>query len=225
MNNQRTIVLDTETTGFKPDEGHRIVEIGAVELFGFSLGQQFQRYINPERPMPTAAFEVHGLSSRFLANKPLFADIVEEFLAFLGDATLLIHNSDFDMNFINHHLEELGYPKLSNQVIDSVAVARRSFPNQPNTLDALCRRFNIDLSDRTHHGALKDSLLLAEVWIELNGGRQGNLALDGKTSGRLGNSDARGQASHSNMSTPTNLSQTDSNNNQQNQMIASIATA
>lgn len=178
MSNQRYVVLDTETTGFKPAEGHRIVEIGAVELHGFQQGAQYQQYINPERDVPVASFQVHGLSEKFLKNKPLFAEVVHEFLQFIGDATLLIHNSDFDMNFINHHLAELGFPHLTNNVIDTVGVARKKFPGQSNSLDALCRRFNISLDDRQQHGALKDCLLLADVWLELNGGRQTSFNLN-----------------------------------------------
>ncbi|MDI9314338.1 MAG: DNA polymerase III subunit epsilon [Hydrotalea sp.] len=178
MSTQRYVVLDTETTGFKPEEGHRIVEIGAVELHGFQKGDTYQQYINPERDVPEASFQVHGLSQKFLKNKPVFADVVNDFLAFIGDATLLIHNSDFDMNFINHHLAELGFPILKNNVIDTVTVARKKFPGQSNSLDALCRRFNISLDDRQQHGALKDSLLLVDVWLELNGGRQASLNLN-----------------------------------------------
>ncbi|MGI9461770.1 MAG: DNA polymerase III subunit epsilon [Alphaproteobacteria bacterium] len=172
MNTQRHVVLDTETTGFKPEEGHRVIEIGAVELYGFQKGRSYQQYINPERDIPEASFQVHGLSQKFLQNKPVFADVVTEFLSFIEDSTLLIHNQAFDMSFINHHLAELGYAKLSNQVIDTIDVARKKYPGQSNSLDSLCRRFNINLDDRKQHGALKDSILLTEVWLELHGGRQ-----------------------------------------------------
>ncbi len=178
MTNQRYVVLDTETTGFKPEEGHRIIEIGAVELEGFQKGKEYQQYINPLRDVPQASFQVHGLSEKFLKNKPLFVDVVDDFLNFIGDATLLIHNSDFDMAFINHHLAELGYRALTNPVIDTVMVARKKFPGQSNSLDALCRRFDISLEERQQHGALKDCLLLVDVWLELNGGRQASLNLE-----------------------------------------------
>lgn len=175
--NKKFVVLDTETTGFKPQEGHRIIEIGAVRLNGFNITEQYQCYINPERDVPDTAFQVHGLSAEFLKKFKTFKDIVDDFLNFIGNDPLIIHNSEFDLNFINHHLMELSYPTLRNHVVDTVVMARTRFPNMPNSLDALCRRFNIDISERTQHGALKDSLLLAEVWRELNGGIQATLNL------------------------------------------------
>jgi DNA polymerase-3 subunit epsilon len=175
----REIVLDTETTGFDPKAGHRIVEIGCVELINhMPTGQNFQRYINPERDMPSEAQAVHGLSGDFLANKPVFAEIVADLLEFLGDATLVIHNAEFDMKFLNAELARLGFPALPmSRAIDTVIMARRKFPGAQASLDALCRRFEIDNSHREKHGALLDSELLAEVYLELIGGRQPGLEL------------------------------------------------
>jgi DNA polymerase III subunit epsilon len=175
----REIVLDTETTGFDPATGDRIVEIGAVELLGhLPTGRQLQLYINPERPMPPEAFAVHGLGDDFLRDKPVFAAVAPEFLDFLGDATLVIHNAGFDMNFLNHELGRLGHPAMPmTRAIDTVTLARRKYPGAPASLDALCRRFGIDNSGRDLHGALLDSQLLAEVYLELVGGRQPDLVL------------------------------------------------
>lgn len=175
----REVVLDTETTGLSPTDGHRIVEIGCVELFNhLPTGNNFQCYINPEMAMPTAAFEVHGHSDEFLADKPKFADIVDRFLAFIDSSALIIHNAAFDLGFINAELERLDRAPVSeSRAIDTVAVARRKFPGAPASLDALCRRFNIDNSSRTVHGALLDAQLLAEVYLELVGGRQPRLGL------------------------------------------------
>jgi DNA polymerase-3 subunit epsilon len=175
----REIVLDTETTGLDPKAGHRIVEIGAVELVDhLPTGHSQQLYINPERDMPAEAFAVHGLSEEFLADKPVFAEIADTFLDFVGDATLVIHNAEFDMKFLNAELALLGKPELpAERAIDTVAMARRKFPGSQVNLDALCRRFQIDLSDRALHGALKDARLLAEVYLELIGGRQRDLGL------------------------------------------------
>jgi DNA polymerase-3 subunit epsilon len=176
----REVVLDTETTGFDPLSGHRIVEIGCIELINHLPGsaEPFHVYLNPERDMPEAAFKVHGLSAEFLADKPLFADIVDDFLAFLDDAPLVIHNAEFDMRFINAELTRLGRPTLPmSRSIDTVALARKRFPGAQANLDALCRRFEIDNSHRTRHGALLDSELLAEVYLQLIGGRQPGLEL------------------------------------------------
>jgi len=175
----REIVLDTETTGFDPGTGDRIVEIGCVELFNhMATGETFHQYINPERDMPEGAFEVHGLSSDFLADKPVFAKIGQAFLDFIGDSKLVIHNASFDMKFLN---AELGWMKLAqlpmDQAIDTLAIARKKFPGSPASLDALCRRFHIDTSARTLHGALLDSQILAEVYLELIGGRQPDFGL------------------------------------------------
>ena len=175
----REIVLDTETTGLDPNSGDRIVEIGAVKLINhLPTGETYQVYINPEREMPEEAFAVHGLSAEFLADKQVFADVAEGFLEFLGDAILVIHNAAFDMKFLNFELGLLQKPTLpSTRAVDTVSMARRKFPGSPANLDALCRRFQIDLSDRTLHGALKDAKLLSEVYLELIGGRQPDLAL------------------------------------------------
>jgi DNA polymerase-3 subunit epsilon len=175
----REIVLDTETTGFEPSEGHRIVEIGAVELVNhMPTGRTYHQYINPERSMPAEAFEVHGLGDDFLRDKPVFRAIAKDFVRFVGDAQLIIHNAAFDMKFLNAELEGVGLAKLPmTQATDTVAMARKKFPGAPASLDALCRRFGIDNSSREKHGALLDSELLAEVYLELIGGRQPDFAL------------------------------------------------
>jgi DNA polymerase-3 subunit epsilon len=175
----REIVLDTETTGFDPDLGDRIVEIGGVELFNhLPTGRTFHQYINPERDMPQSAFEVHGLSIEFLADKPVFAAVGRAFLDFVGEARLVIHNASFDMKFLNWELRAMGLRELPwEQAVDTLAIARRRFPGSPASLDALCRRFGIDNSRREKHGALLDSEILAEVYLELVGGRQPDLVL------------------------------------------------
>lgn len=175
----REIALDTETTGLDPSDGHRIVEIGCVELDNHvPTGEVWQTYVNPERDMPDGAFQVHGLSESFLAGHPVFAEIAEDFLGFLGDSKLVIHNAAFDLRFINAELAMLGLTAIpSARAIDTVQMARTRFPGAQASLDALCRRFNIDNSSRTKHGALLDAELLAEVYIELAGGRQRGLAL------------------------------------------------
>ena len=169
----REIVMDTETTGLDPFDGHRIVEIGGVELDNHvPTGRTYHQYINPMRDMPTEAFEVHGISEEFLADKPTFDKIAQEFLDFVGDAVLVIHNAPFDMKFLNAELEWVGKPKLPlSQALDTLAIARKRFPGSPSSLDALCRRFGIDNSNRTLHGALLDSEILADVYLELIGGR------------------------------------------------------
>jgi len=175
----REIVLDTETTGFEPGEGDRIVEIGAVELIRHvPTGRTYHQYINPQRSMPAEAFAVHGLGDDFLADKPLFKDIADDFLAFIGDAKLVIHNAAFDMKFLNAELGWVQKPILPmDRALDTLAIARRKFPGSPASLDALCRRFGIDNASRTLHGALLDSEILAEVYLELIGGRQPDFAL------------------------------------------------
>jgi DNA polymerase-3 subunit epsilon len=174
----REVVLDTETTGLDPLAGNRVVEIGCIELVNMvATGRSLQIYLNPEMPMPAGAQEVHGLSDEFLADKPLFADKVEELLEFLGDAQLVIHNAQFDLGFLNAELDRVGKPKLTNDYVDTVSMARRKFPGQRASLDALCERFSIDNTKRTKHGALLDSELLAEVYLELSGGRQRDLGL------------------------------------------------
>ena len=178
----REIVLDTETTGLSPAEGHRIVEIGCVELINHVVSDRpegkKQFYINPERSMPAEAFAVHGLSDEFLSSKPVFAEIAGDFLEFIGDAPLIIHNAEFDMKFLNAELQTLGHPALPrSRAIDTLAIARKKFPGAQASLDALCRRYDIDNTGRTLHGALLDSILLAEVYLELIGGRQPGLTL------------------------------------------------
>ncbi|HEY2876687.1 MAG TPA: DNA polymerase III subunit epsilon [Reyranella sp.] len=174
----REIVLDTETTGLDPLAGHRVVELGCVELENMvATGRTFHVYFNPEMAMPAGAQDIHGLSDEFLADKPRFAEKVEEFLAFVGDAQLVIHNAQFDIGFLNAELERVGKAKLVNAYVDTVSVARKKFPGQRASLDALCERFSIDNSSRTKHGALLDSELLAEVYLELSGGRQRDLGL------------------------------------------------
>ncbi|MDD3371251.1 MAG: DNA polymerase III subunit epsilon [Alphaproteobacteria bacterium] len=175
----REIVLDTETTGLDPLKGDRIVEIGCVELFNhISSGKTFQVYLNPERDMPTEAAMVHGLTDEFLADKPVFAERVDDFLTFIADAPLVIHNASFDMNFINAELTRCGYRRLSmDRAVDTVIIARKMFPGAPASLDALCKRFDVDASNRTLHGALLDAQLLAEVYLELRGGRQPDLQM------------------------------------------------
>ena len=175
----REIALDTETTGLDPDSGDRIVEIGAVELADrLATGRTLHRYVNPQRKVPEEAVKVHGLDDEFLADKPLFADVAAEFLEFIGDARLVIHNARFDMKFINAELGWAGKdPIPQERAVDTLEIAQRKFPGAQASLDALCRRFGIDNSGRSLHGALLDSQLLAEVYLELSGGRQANFEL------------------------------------------------
>jgi DNA polymerase-3 subunit epsilon len=175
----REIVLDTETTGLDPEQGDRLVEIGGVELFNhMPTGRTFHQYLNPQRAMSAEAFAVHGLGDEFLRDKPVFSAIVDDFLGFVGDAKLVIHNASFDMKFINAELSWVGRPPIPvDQAIDTLAIARKKFPGSPASLDALCRRFGIDNASRTLHGALLDSQILAEVYLELIGGRQPGLVL------------------------------------------------
>lgn len=184
----REIVLDTETTGLSPQDGHRLVEIGCLELFNHvATGKTFHTYIDPERDMPDGAYQVHGLSTEFLRGKPKFAEIADEFLAFIADDPLVIHNASFDMGFINWELKASGRAVLPmSRAIDTLDIARKKFPGAQNNLDALCRRFNIDNSGRTKHGALLDSELLAEVYLELMGGRQPGLVLQADPGGAAG---------------------------------------
>jgi DNA polymerase III subunit epsilon len=176
----REITLDTETTGLDPDAGHRIVEIGCVEMFGrIRTGKSFHRYLDPERDMPAEAERIHGLSADFLRGKPKFRDIAGELIEFLGDAPLVIHNAGFDMKFLNFELQRCGYAILPlDRAFDTVMVARQRYPGAPASLDALCKRFEIDLSARAYHGALLDAELLADVYLELMGGRQEGLVLE-----------------------------------------------
>ena len=175
----REIVLDTETTGLDPLSGDRLVEIGCVEIFNrMPTGQTFHRHINPERDMPAEAFAVHGLSAEFLADKPLFAHVVEEFLEFIADAPLVIHNASFDIGFINAELDRIKRPPIArDRLVDTLLLARRKHPGVSNRLDDLCSRYAIDNSRRTKHGALLDAELLAEVYIDLIGARQSQLIL------------------------------------------------
>lgn len=187
----REVVLDTETTGFDPETGDRIVEIGAVELVRHvATGRTYHQYINPEREMPQEAFEVHGLGDDFLRDKPKFAEVGQAFLDFIGDAKLVIHNAAFDIKFLNAELKWMGLPQIPwEQAIDTLAIARKKFPGSPASLDALCRRYGIDNSSRTLHGALLDSEILAEVYLELIGGRQPDFGLStvqGQSSGAEG---------------------------------------
>ncbi|WP_170419737.1 DNA polymerase III subunit epsilon [Ruegeria arenilitoris] len=188
----REIVLDTETTGFDPESGDRIVEIGAIELWNHvATGETYHVYINPERSMPAEAFGVHGIGPDLLEppqppepgqitlkDKPVFAKVGQAFRDFVGDARLVIHNASFDMKFLNAELGWMGLPPIPmEQALDTLAIARKRFPGSPASLDALCRRFNIDNSNRVLHGALLDSEILAEVYLELIGGRQPDFGL------------------------------------------------
>lgn len=175
----REIVFDTETTGLDPLQGHRLVEIGCVELINrIPSGQFFHRYVNPERDVPAEAFAVHGLSGDYLQDKPRFAEIVEDLITFIGDAPLVAHNALFDLGFINAELERAGRALLARErLVDTLMLARRRHPGGPNRLDDLCGRYGVDLSRRTKHGALLDAELLAEVYVELIGGRQASLVL------------------------------------------------
>ncbi|MGJ8582872.1 MAG: DNA polymerase III subunit epsilon [Marinosulfonomonas sp.] len=175
----REIVLDTETTGFDPFTGDRIVEIGAVELLNhLPTGNVYHQYINPQRSMPEEAFAVHGLGDEFLRDKPVFAKVGQGFLDYIGDAKLVIHNAAFDIKFLNAELKWMNLPEIPwERAVDTLAIARTKFPGSPASLDALCRRFGIDTSARTLHGALLDSEILAEVYLELIGGRQPGLVL------------------------------------------------
>ncbi|MBX9804888.1 MAG: DNA polymerase III subunit epsilon [Alphaproteobacteria bacterium] len=180
----REIVLDTETTGLDPADGHRIIEIGCVELFNYlPTGKVYHTYINPERDVPQEASAISGIKTEFLKPFPLFSAIVEEFLEFIGDDKLVIHNASFDLKFLNSELGRLNHPLLlPHRATDTLKIARAKFPGSPASLDALCRRFEIDLSSRSKHGALVDSELLAKVYLELVGGRQTAFSFGGKPS-------------------------------------------
>lgn len=187
----REIVFDTETTGLSPQEGHRIIEIGCVELVNrMPTGRTYHQYINPEREIDAGAMRVHGITNEKVAGMPTFDQVYEEMLAFFGDAALVAHNASFDMNFINTELGLVGCDPLANEVVDTLALARQQYPGSQHTLDALCRRFDIDLSVRTYHGALLDADLLAKVYLEMSGGRQGDLSL-ADTTGTTGVDDTR----------------------------------
>lgn len=194
----REIVLDTETTGMDPFEGDRIIEIGAVELINhLPTGRTLQLYINPERDIPPEATAVHGITNDFVKDKPIFSQVYSDFTDFIGDdGILVIHNAEFDMKFLNWELKNVGHKELGwNRVLDTLGMARKKFPGSPASLDALCRRFEIDNTARTFHGALLDSELLAEVYLELLGGRQHGLT--------LGDDKSKSSASSSGISTKT----------------------
>ena len=183
----REIILDTETTGLDPTKGHRIVEIGCVEIWNkLPTGKTFHKYINPERDIPKEAQNVHGLSREFLSDKPKFREISNDFLAFVSNSTIVAHNANFDIKFIMAELEIIGKDNIElNEVIDTVKIARAKFPGSSVSLDALCKRFKIDLSDRSKHGALLDASLLSSVYLELCGGRQGALDVSNSKEGEV----------------------------------------
>ena len=196
----REIVLDTETTGLSPDNGDRIVEIGCVELINHvPTNNTYQVYLNPEKDMDPGAEKVHGLTNEFLLDKPKFIEIVDSFLDFIGDSNLIAHNADFDINFLNSELARAKKDKINNdRVVDTLKIARSKFPGARNSLDALCKRFFVDNSNRSFHGALLDSELLAEVYLELVGGKEPDLELstntikkDNKSQNRTSNVSAR----------------------------------
>lgn len=191
----REIALDTETTGIDPADGHRVVEIGAIELMNLlPTGRVYHQYINPERPMPKEAENIHGLSNDFLRDKPVFARIAPAFLEFIGDAQLVIHNAAFDMRMLNAEFGRLGQPTLPmSRAVDTLQIARKRFPGAQASLDALCRRFGVDNSGREKHGALLDTELLAEVYLELMGGRQRGLVLDAAASPQAASGGPAGQ--------------------------------
>lgn len=175
----REVILDTETTGLDPRKGDRLIEIGCIEMFNrIPTGREYHCFINPERDVPAEAQAVHGITTDFLKDKPLFHKVARDFLQFIADDTLVIHNAQFDIGFLNFELERAGHTTIAmDRVVDTLALARRKHPAGPNNLDALCKRYGIDNSKRTKHGALVDSLLLAEVYVELLGERQAALVL------------------------------------------------
>lgn len=181
----REIVLDTETTGFEPSQGHRLVEIGCVELINYiPSGRIFHVYINPEREVPQEAYNVHGLSYDFLKNHPPFKEVAHLFLEFIEDAPLVIHNAKFDMKFLNAELKTHDWPEMPfSRAIDTLTMARKKFPGSPASLDALCKKFGVDNKARDKHGALLDAELLAQVYLELIGGKQPGLSLDFSSNG------------------------------------------
>jgi len=188
MTDTREIVMDTETTGLDPATGDRIVEIGALELVNLvPTGRVYHQYINPRIPMPAEAQAVHGISDEDLADKPVFEDVGQAFLDFIAGGTLVIHNAPFDIRFLNAELKRMGKPPLVlAEAVDTLQIARGRFPGAQNSLDGLCRRFGIDTSRRVKHGALLDSEILADVYLELSGGRQSRLSMDVATGGEEG---------------------------------------
>lgn len=184
----REICFDTETTGLKTEEGHRVIEIGCVELIDNSRTENmFQVYLNPEREIPIESINIHGITNEFVADKPFFRDVADDFLNFIGDSILVAHNANFDIKFLNYELELCNRPPLLNAVVDSLQLAKKQFPGQKNNLDVLCKRFNVDSSRRTVHGALLDAELLADVYIELNGGAQKSFDTSISSSGQQSN--------------------------------------
>ena len=175
----REIILDTETTGLDPKDGHKVIEIGGVEMINKVLtGNKFHYYVNPERDVPQDAYRIHGISSEFLQDKPLFRDIAHEFINKINNAKLVIHNAQFDIKFLNYELTLLNLPSIDlAEVIDTLIIAKRAFPGARVNLDALCKRFKVDNTNRQFHGALKDAYLLSEVYVELSGGRQASFSL------------------------------------------------
>lgn len=223
----REVVLDTETTGFEPSEGHRIIEIGAVELENhLPTGKTLQLYINPEREVPAEAIAVHGITNEFLADKPTFAEVYTQFTDFAQGAKLVIHNAAFDIKFLNHELGLVGVAPLPmTAAIDTVEMARRLFPGSPANLDALCRRFGIDNTERTYHGALLDSELLAEVYLELLGGRQHGLTLGGNnvlSGSKNGTGEGGGEQKKRPFCEPRNFTVTDEEKAAHAQMVAKL---
>ena len=192
----REIIFDTETTGLSPADGHRLVEIGCIEMVHrVETGRTFHCYVNPGRPMPPEAQAIHGLSDAFLADKPAFADIQDDLLAFIGDARLVAHNAAFDFAFLNAELDQCGRPALGpERMVDTLALARARHPGAKHSLDALCARFGVDRSQRVKHGALVDAQLLAQVYVELTGGRQIGLALAVEPTAEVAASGAAGAA-------------------------------
>lgn len=187
------VVLDTETTGMDPQDGHRLIEIGCVEIQNMlPTGRTLQLYINPERDVPEDAVAVHGITDEFLKDKPTFSQVYTDFIDFIGDSKLVIHNAEFDMKFLNWELKNVGHQGLKwSRVIDTLSMARKKFPGSPANLDALCRRFEIDNTERTYHGALLDSELLAEVYLELTGGRQHGMSLRDEASSNVNEGGAK----------------------------------
>lgn len=183
----RKIVLDTETTGLSPDNGHRIIEIGCVEIINdIKAGEVFHCYINPERDVPMDSFRIHGISSEFLQDKPIFKDVCQDFIDFISDSKLIIHNANFDMNFINYELRKCNVDEIfKDKIIDTLYIARKKFPGNKVSLDALCKLFNISLKDREKHGALIDAKLLLEVYIELLVDKQPSIFLERKEDGSI----------------------------------------
>lgn len=200
----REIVLDTETTGFDPTTGDRVIEIGCVEVENYlPTGRTFQVYINPERDVPAEAIAVHGITNEFLQDKPVFGEIIGDFMDFINGARIVAHNAEFDIKFLNYEIKKFGYPPFRmKNVTDTLAIARQRFPGSPANLDALCNRFGIDNSNRTLHGALLDSQILAEVYLELIGGRQHGMALDDESGDDKSGNNKLGSGSISGSSIP-----------------------